>query len=260
MARGPRRFTRTRLGRVAAGIAGGVVAAVGMACGGHAKSTERTPQSTARTERPLAAGADSDRALRRSRGTVLVLGTSLTAGLGLDPDQAYPALLQKKIDSARLPFTVENAGLSGETSAGAVRRVGWLLRGPVDVFVLETGANDGLRGLDLDSTRAHVIQIIDTVTRARPNARIGLVQMEAPPNLGQRYTTAFHALYPAIAKAEGVTLLPFLLRGVAGRSALNQADGIHPNARGAQIVADSLWPGLEPLLRPAAPSDHVIGR
>jgi acyl-CoA thioesterase-1 len=183
------------------------------------------------------------------RRRLLILGTSLTAGLGLDPADAYPTLLQHSIDSAGLPFTVVNAGLSGETSAGALRRVGWLLRGPVDVFVLETGANDALRGLDVDSTRAHIRSIIDSVRRVHPAARIALVQMMAPPNLGPAYTTAFDRMYGAIAKQERVTLLPFLLDGVAGHPALNQADGMHPNVRGERIVGETMWRGLEPILR-----------
>ena len=188
---------------------------------------------------------------------MLIMGTSLTAGLGLDPDQAYPALVQRAIDSAGFPFTVENAGLSGETSAGALRRVEWLLRGPVEVFVLETGANDALRGLDIDSTHANIVGIIRAVRQARPAARICLVQMEAPPNMGPAYDRAFHDMYPAIAKAEGVTLLPFLLQGVAGHPDLNQADGMHPNVRGERLVAANVWRGLAPVLRAAAASPVV---
>jgi acyl-CoA thioesterase-1 len=180
---------------------------------------------------------------------VLIVGTSLTAGLGLDPDQAYPALLQQKIDSAGLPYHVVNAGLSGETSAGALRRVPWLLRQPVAVFVLETGANDGLRGLDVDSTKAHIAAILDSVRHADPRVAICLVQMEAPPNLGPRYTRAFHDLYPAVARARGATLLPFLLQGVAGDPRLNQGDGMHPNVTGESVVAATVWSGLEPVLR-----------
>jgi len=182
------------------------------------------------------------------------MGTSLTAGLGLDPDQAYPAVLQRKIDSAGLPFQVVNAGLSGETSAGALRRVPWLLRGPIDVFVLETGANDALRGLDVDSTRANIVATIRAVRAARPQAAIGLIAMQAPPNMGPQYTAAFRALYPAVARETGAQLLPFLLSGVAGRPDLNQADGMHPNVRGAAIVADTVWRGLEPMLRSGAAS------
>ncbi|MDE3129454.1 MAG: arylesterase, partial [Gemmatimonadota bacterium] len=144
------------------------------------------------------------------RRTVLFVGTSLTAGLGLDPDSAFPAIIQRKIDSAGLAFHVVNAGVSGETSAGARQRMAWLLRQPFDVMVLETGANDGLRGTPVSETRANIQAIVDTVRRVRPEAAIVLVQMEALPNLGQRYTRAFHDTYPRLAARNQVTLLPFL--------------------------------------------------
>jgi acyl-CoA thioesterase I len=179
---------------------------------------------------------------------VLIVGTSLTAGLGLDPDDAWPALIQAKIDSAGLGYRVVNAGLSGETSAGALRRIDWLLRGPVDVFVLETGANDGLRGLDLDTLRANLEAILAKVHSARPAARLAVIQMEAPPNMGAVYTAKFHAVYAEAARAEGATLLPFLLDSVAGRPSLNQADGMHPNVAGARIVARTEWRALLPIL------------
>jgi acyl-CoA thioesterase-1 len=180
---------------------------------------------------------------------VLIVGTSLTAGLGLDPEEAYPALLQQKADSAGLPFEIINAGLSGETSAGALRRIDWLLRGPADVVIIETGANDGLRGLNVDSTRANLRALIEKVRAARPAARILLAQMEAPPNLGAKYTAAFSTMYQDVAREAGVSVVPFLLEGVAGVSSLNQPDGIHPNERGEQIVADNVWAALEPVLR-----------
>ena len=183
------------------------------------------------------------------RKRVLIVGTSLTAGLGLEPDEAYPALLQRKADSLGLHVDFVNAGLSGETSAGALRRIDWLLRGPADVVVIESGANDGLRGLNVDSTRANLRAIIGKVKAARPQARILLAQMEAPPNLGAKYTAAFSAMYQDVAKEAAVSLMPFLLRGVAGVTALNQPDGIHPNERGEQIVADNVWAALEPVLR-----------
>ena len=223
-------------------------------CSGDAKPPAATPQSTSRQSPAL---SRPDSATAGGRETVLIVGTSLTAGLGLDPDEAYPALLQQKVDSAGLPYRIVNAGLSGETSAGALRRVPWLLRQPVAVFVLETGANDGLRGLDVDSTKAHISAILDSVRHADPRAAIALVQMEAPPNLGPRYTRAFHDLYPTVAHARGVTLLPFLLRGVAGESALNQADGMHPNTTGERIVAATVWSGLEPVLRARATASQT---
>jgi acyl-CoA thioesterase-1 len=203
-----------------------------------------------------AATAPSDSVARRppsvapaARTTVLIVGTSLTAGLGLDPEDAYPSLLQRKADSLGLHVEIVNAGLSGETSAGAVRRMDWLLRGPADVVMIETGANDGLRGLDVDSTRANLRAIVAKVKAARPAARILLAQMEAPPNLGAKYTAAFSAMYQDVAKEASVELMPFLLQGVAGITSLNQPDGIHPNERGEQIVANNVWQALEPVLR-----------
>jgi acyl-CoA thioesterase I len=179
---------------------------------------------------------------------LLFVGTSLTAGLGLDPEQAYPALIARRIDSLGLPYRIDNAGYSGETSAGALRRVDWLVREPVDVFVLETGANDGLRGLSVDSMRANIQAIIDRVRAASPNVRILLLGMEAPPNLGTRYTSEFRKVFPELADRNGATLLPFLLVGVAAVDSLNQGDGIHPNAAGSRLLAETVWSALLPLL------------
>lgn len=179
---------------------------------------------------------------------VLVAGTSLTAGLGLDPADAYPALLQQKADSAGYAVQVVNAGLSGETSAGLVRRIDWLLREPAEVVVIETGANDGLRGLEPDSTRANLRTIVARVRSALPAAEVVLVQMEAPPNLGAGYTTRFRAMYAEVARETGATLVPFLLDGVAGVARLNQADGIHPNEAGSALVAATVWRALAPVL------------
>lgn len=183
---------------------------------------------------------------------MLFLGTSLTAGLGLPTEQAFPARIQAKIDSAGLPFRVVNAGVSGETSAGALRRLDWLLRQPFDVLVLETGANDMLRGADLDSTRANIQTIVDRVRDARPGVRIVLVGMLAPPNLGPEYTGRFRDLFPQVAAQNDLPLVPFLLEGVGGVPELNLPDGIHPNAEGQRIVADNVWEVLEPELEAAA--------
>lgn len=185
---------------------------------------------------------------RIPRRTVLFVGTSLTAGLGLEPDSAYPQLLQRRADSLGVAYRFVNAGKSGETSAGALRRVDWLLQGDADVVVLETGANDGLRGLDVDSTAANIRAIVARVRGARPRAVIALVQMEAPPNLGASYTGRFHRMYPDIAREEGLVLVPFLLDRVAGVPRLNQADGMHPNDAGERIVADNVWRALRPVL------------
>ena len=183
------------------------------------------------------------------RGRVVFLGTSLTAGLGLDPAQAYPALLQRSIDSAGLPFETVNAGVSGETSAGALRRIDWLLREPAAVLVIETGANDGLRGLDPDSLAANIQAIIDRARRQEPAPRVVLVGMEAPPNYGFGYVRRFRAVYPSLAKRNDLPLVPFLLEGVAGVDSLNQSDMIHPTAAGQRLIARSMWKVLEPVLR-----------
>ena len=183
------------------------------------------------------------------RGRVVFLGTSLTAGLGLDPDQAYPALIQRKLDDAGLRFEAVNAGVSGETSAGARRRIEWLLRQPTAVLVVETGANDGLRGLEVDSLRSNIQAIIDEAGRLSPKPAVVLVGMRAPPNLGWDYSRRFQRVYSELARENDLPLVPFLLEGVAGRSALNQADMIHPSAEGQQRIAETVWKVLEPILR-----------
>ena len=185
-------------------------------------------------------------------GRLLFVGTSLPAGLGREAEEAYPALIARRIDSLGLPYHVDNAGYSGETSAGALRRIDWLVRQPVDVFVLETGANDGLRGLSVDSMRANIQAIIDRVRAASPNVRILLIGMEAPPNLGPRYTSEFRKVFPELAARNDAVLLPFLLEGVAAVDSLNQGDGIHPNAAGSRRLAETVWNALRPLLEPGA--------
>ena len=185
------------------------------------------------------------------RPVVLFVGTSLTAGLGLDPSEAFPALLQEKIDAAGLRYRVVNAGVSGETSAGARRRMGWLLRQPVAVLVVETGANDGLRGQDPDATRENIQAILDEARRQAPPPRLVVAAMEALPNYGQDYRRRFRALYPALAEKNGATLVPFLLEGVAGEPGLNQADGVHPTAEGQKVVAENVWRVLRPVLATA---------
>ena len=181
-------------------------------------------------------------------GVVLFLGDSLTAGRGLDPGQAFPALVAARIKARGWEFEVINAGLSGETSAGGLRRIGWLLRRPVDVLVLELGANDGLRGFPPETTRSNLQGIIDQVRASNPTVRIVLAGMMVPPNLGAEYSERFRAIFPELAKANGLTLIPFLLEGVGGQRNLNQRDGIHPNAEGHRIVAETVWRSLEPVL------------
>jgi acyl-CoA thioesterase-1 len=157
-------------------------------------------------------------------------------------------LIQRKIDSAGLPFEVVNAGVSGETSSGLLDRLDWLQRGSFQILVLETGANDGLRGIPPATLRSNLETALDRLKQKRPDARVLLVQMEALPNLGPKYASEFHEVYPAVAKEKGVTLLPFLLDGVAGRRELNQADGVHPNYAGERIVAATVWRALQPVL------------
>jgi acyl-CoA thioesterase I len=187
-----------------------------------------------------------------TRPTVLIIGTSLTAGYGLDDaEDAYPSVMQRMADSAGFNVRIANAGLSGETSAGAVRRLDWILREPASFVIVETGANDGLRGLDVDTTRANLRAIVKRIKAAQPQAKIAIVQMEAPPNLGPTYTQRFRESFALVAQEERVLLFPFLLDGVAGVRSLNQGDGIHPNVEGAQRVAANVWAALSrELVRP----------
>ena len=191
----------------------------------------------------------ADSASKTVRNPVVVFfGTSLTAGYGLEPDQAFPALIEKKAAADGLPIQVVNAGLSGETTAGAARRIEWVLRTPADLVVIEGGANDALRGLSPEAARTNLERVIATVRRKLPSAKIALVQMEAPPNLGSAYTRSFRTIYADIARKESIPLLPFLLTDVAGIARLNQADGIHPNLVGERIVADNMWRALKPIV------------
>jgi acyl-CoA thioesterase-1 len=200
---------------------------------------ERGSEDTAGT----AVGSTSVR-----KPVVLFFGTSLTAGYGLDPEQAFPTLIEKKAEAEGLPIKAVNAGLSGETTAGAARRIDWVLRTPADLVVVEGGANDALRGLSPDAARANLERVISTIRQKQPRAKIVLVQMEAPPNYGPAYTRSFRSVYADIARKENIPLLPFLLSGVAGISRLNQADGVHPNLAGERIVADNLWKVLKPIV------------
>jgi acyl-CoA thioesterase I len=186
------------------------------------------------------------------RRKIMFVGTSLTAGYGLGEDSAFSVMIQRKIDSAGLSFETVNAGVSGETTAGLLERLDWILKARFDVIVIESGANDGLRGVEAKAIRANLSKVVRRVKAARPDARILLVQMEALPNYGRAYGTAFHDLYTSVAREAKIGLLPFLLEGVAGRPELNQGDGIHPNIRGERIVAANIWRGLEPILRERA--------
>jgi acyl-CoA thioesterase I len=181
--------------------------------------------------------------------SLVFLGDSLTAGLGVQPSEAFPALVAEKIHAAGLPFEVENAGLSGDTSAGGLRRIDWLLQRRIDVLVIELGANDGLRGLDLKSMKANLQAIIDKTKAKNPQVKIVLAGMQVPPNLGPDYAAGFQRVFAELARENNATLIPFLLEGVGGHRELNQPDLIHPNPSGHRIVADLVWRTLEPILR-----------
>jgi acyl-CoA thioesterase I len=232
---------------------------------GHdARSALERPQPTdtasATQDRSAEAGMAGTHTTPAHEGddVVLFLGTSLTAGYGLDPDLAFPAIVQTEIDRAGLPFRVVNAGVSGETSAGGLRRLDWALQDRVAALVLELGANDGLRGLDLQQMQMNLAEIIRQTRERWPDAHIIIAGMEAPPNLGSAYTTAFRSVFPDLAREYDAILIPFLLQDVAGEPALNLEDRIHPNAAGHQIIARTVWKTLEPalLLRPAGPPGH----
>ncbi|MDB5120410.1 MAG: arylesterase [Sphingobacteriales bacterium] len=179
--------------------------------------------------------------------SILVFGNSLTAGFGLDDPatEAFPSIIQQKIDSLNLPYKVINGGLSGETSAGGNGRVEWLLKNKVDVFVLELGANDGLRGIPVDQTYKNLQSIITKVKAKYPACKLILTGMMIPPNMGEQYATNFRTIFPKLAKENKMAFVPFLLEGVAGNRKLNQQDGIHPTAEGAKILADNVWKVLE---------------
>ncbi|MDQ3279606.1 MAG: arylesterase [Bacteroidota bacterium] len=193
---------------------------------------------------------NADRTTQNTKkGTILFFGNSLTAGYGIEPTDAFPALIQQKIDSMALPYTIINGGVSGETSAGGNQRIDFVLKQqPINVFVLELGANDGLRGMPLAETRKNLQAIIDKVKEKYPSAKLVLAGMQMPPNLGQAYTSEFRNLFPELAKANNMTLIPFLLEGVAGQTRLNLEDGIHPTAEGHRIVAETVWKAINSLL------------
>ncbi len=209
------------------------------ACGSGPKSSDQSKDTSAITTQQ-----------QGSSKNILVFGDSLTAGYGLDDPQSdsYPSVLQAKIDSAKLPYKIINGGLSGETSAGGKSRVDWLLKQKIDVFILELGANDGLRGLPVTETAKNLQTIIDKVKAKYPDAKLVLTGMMVPPNMGADYATSFKVIFPGLAEKNNMTLVPFLLQNVAGIRDLNQADGIHPTAKGAKIVAQNVWEKLKGIL------------
>lgn len=199
-----------------------------------------TAQTSTTTEKPNSSSSSK---------TILFFGDSLTAGYGLDdPSQAYPSVVQNKIDSAKLPYKVINAGVSGETSAGGKGRISWILKQHVDIFVLELGANDGLRGIPVSETIKNLQSIIDSVKAKYPEAKLVILGMQVPPNMGTAYAYSFKAIFPELAAKNKMTLMPFLLKDVGGVPSLNQKDGIHPTAEGAKIVGSNVWNILKDLL------------
>ena len=191
---------------------------------------------------------EADSTTQMLKKMIVFFGNSLTAGYGLSPEEAFPALIQHKIDSLGLAYKVINAGVSGETSSGGNSRIDWILRQRVDVFMLELGANDGLRGIPLSETRKNLQSIIDRVKAKYPQAKILLAGMQIPPNMGATYTTEFRNIFPELATKNGIALIPFLLEGVGGEIKLNQDDGIHPTLEGHKVLADNVWEKLKELL------------
>ncbi|MET7253388.1 arylesterase [Dyadobacter fermentans] len=209
-------------------------------CGGDkkAESEQKADSAPTTTKAPAA-----------KKKIIVFFGNSLTAGYGLDdPSQGFAGLIQKRIDSLGLQYKVVNAGVSGETTSGGNSRIDWLLKQPLDVFVLELGGNDGLRGIPVSETRKNLQEILDKVKAKYPEARRVLAGMQIPPNMGQKYATEFKDVYADLAKKNDITLIPFLLEGVGGESKLNQADGIHPTAEGHKILAENVWIRIKDLL------------
>jgi len=219
-----------------------LIALLIFSCGeGPKKNTEpkpaRTPDAVTRA------------AITSEEKTILFYGNSLTAGYGLDTEEAFPALIQNRLDSLGLNYVAINSGLSGETTSGGLNRLDWVLNQDVDIFVLELGANDGLRGIPITETRNNLQAIIDQVRLKNPDTEIVLAGMQIPPNMGQQYTDDFRQIFPELAKKNDIPLIPFLLEGVAGRPDLNQDDGIHPTAAGQKIVRDNVWEVLKDVIQ-----------
>lgn len=211
-----------------------VVSFLFVSCGGN------SPETTNQTN------SDSTAVSQKSeQKLVLFFGNSLTAGYGIDPEDAFPGLVQARLDSLGKEFKVINGGLSGETTAGGLSRLDWFLEEEPYIFVLELGGNDGLRGILPSESKNNLLAIIDKVKSKYPNTKIILTGMQIPPNMGQEYTDEFKAIYPAVAAEKNVTLIPFLLEGVAGNPELNLPDGIHPTEEGHKIVFGTVWPFIE---------------
>jgi len=210
------------------------------ACGDGSREQMRAKRETVQA---------NEAAVRAPEKYIIFFGNSLTAGYGIEQGEAFPALIQKRLDSLGLAYTVVNAGLSGETTASGVNRVEWVVsQQPVDVFVLELGGNDGLRGIDVAETRKNLLTIIEKVRQKHPDARIILSGMMVPPNMGPRYSKDFMAVFPAVAKTANVKLIPFILERVGGEKELNLEDGIHPTPEGHKLVAENVWEVLKEVI------------
>ncbi|MFD2099025.1 arylesterase [Flagellimonas iocasae] len=211
-----------------------------LGCGG--KTSEKKVQAESNDEsETVVTSSDSDK-------KILFFGDSLTAGYGLEMGQAYPTLIQQRIDSLELGYRVINAGLSGETTASGKNRLDWVLEDGISVVIIELGANDGLRGVPLNETESNLQAMVDMVQEKLPEAKIILAGMKIPPNMGPEYTSRFETIFPELAEKENVQLIPFLLENVAGIPDLNQGDGIHPTVEGQKIVAENVWEVLGPIL------------
>ena len=216
-----------------------------LGCGSDKKKKTTQEETTTQQTKP----SQLTKASKNSTETILCFGDSITAGYGLeDSNDAFPAVLQKKIDSLNLKYTVVNSGLSGETTAGGKSRIDWVLNQDIDIFLLELGANDGLRGVPLSETRSNLQAIIKTVKEKSPKTKIILAGMQLPPNMGQKYTTEFKQLFSELAEANNLAFIPFILKEVGGIAELNQSDGIHPTIEGHKIVAHTVWKVLKPML------------
>lgn len=213
-----------------------------IACGEGQKQQKNTEDNTNQDDVTLEQGETADDKV------ILFFGNSLTAAYGLETEQGFPNLIQIRLDSLGLNYTVINSGLSGETTSGGLNRLDWVLNQDVDIFVLELGANDGLRGIPLDKSRENLQKIIDAVRQKNPETTIILAGMQIPPNMGLEYTSKFRSMFPHLAQENDILLIPFLLEGVAGEPQLNLEDGIHPTAEGQKIVAENVWDILGPVV------------
>jgi len=205
-----------------------------ISCGGSAPESNSKPSSDSTTVSE-----------KVDKKVILFFGNSLTAGYGIDPEDAFPGLVQERLDSLRKGFKVINGGLSGETTAGGLSRLDWFLEEEPYIFVLELGGNDGLRGILPSESKKNLLAIIDKVKNKYPNTKIILAGMQIPPNMGREYTDEFKAIYPSVAAEKNVTLIPFLLEGVAGNPELNLPDGIHPTEEGHKIILETIWPFIQ---------------